>query len=82
MEWDRPGSDARLAAEGGGDSPPSSFRHQDGGTTSQSRVTRTKGEARPSAVNPFHTMNLSPERTCLLISTQNRAHPQVSLFVL
>lgn len=65
MERARPGSDARLAEKGVDFPPPPppllSSRHQDDGrTTSQSRVTRTKGEARPSAVNPFHTVNLVP----------------------
>lgn len=54
--------------------PLLSSRHQDGGTTSQSRVTRTKGEARPSAVNPFHTVNLVPPcAPCRRVFAEERA---------
>lgn len=60
-----------------------SSRHQDGGTTSQSRVTRTKGEARPSVVNPFHTVNLVPRSApCRRVFAEERARRDRTNFLL
>lgn len=52
MMWDRP----RRGCASGRDFPLW-FGCWDGETTLRSRVTRSKGNARPSDVNPLHTLN-------------------------